>query len=155
MVTFARSVVDVPRRSAAVGAALGACPADWLADLVDQIGKASSDLLLGLGSAAAARRFPVREEVRVHSLILLHRNGPLLLPVSFVSSAPDALFVTAEADLEAARRGADHTRIQLSARFSTNSALARDRRAARWMIQDYTRRLGVRIADHLLDSAAI
>ena len=154
MVTFARSIIDVTRPSAAVEAALGECPAAWLADLVDQVGRASSDLLVSLGPAAAARRFPVRDEVRVHDLILVRQDGPLLLPMSLASSAPDTVFATAEADLEAARQGAGHTRVELSARFTTNPSLTCDRRVVRWMTQDYTRRLGARIADHLLGSAA-
>ncbi|MBO0706257.1 MAG: hypothetical protein J2P39_13110 [Candidatus Dormibacteraeota bacterium] len=75
--------------------------------------------------------------------------------MSLVSSAPDALLVSAEADLEAAPQGAGHTRILLSARYSMRTPPACDRRAVRWTIQDYTRRLGARIADHLLDSAAV
>lgn len=154
MVTFARSIFEVTRPSAAVEAALGETPAAWLADLVDQVGKASSDLILSLGPAAVGRRFPVYDEIRVHRLVLLHRDGPLLLPVSFSSSSSEAVFAGGEADLEAARRGAGHTRIELLARFTTNPALVCDRRVFRWMAQDYTRRLGARIAAHLLDSAA-
>lgn len=154
MVTFARSIFDVTRPRAAVEAALGETPAAWLADLVDQVGKASSDLILGLGPAAAGRRFPVYDEIRVHTLVLLHRDGPLLLPVSLSSSSSEAVFTAAEADLEAARHGSGHTRIELSARYTTNPALVCDRRVFRWMTQDYTRRLGARIADHLLGTAA-
>jgi hypothetical protein len=154
VVTFARSIIDVTRPSAAVEAALGESPAAWVADLVDQVGRASADLLLSLGESASTHRFPVRDDVRVHRLILLRKDGPLLLPLSFGSSAPDAVFTSAEADLEAARRGAGLTRVELSARFTPNAGLAGDRRVLRWMTQDYTRRLGARIADHLLGSAA-
>ena len=155
VVMFASADIEVAQPFGEVAVVLEESPASWLAALIEEAGRDSSELLDTVGPEGSAYRFPILEEVTVHPA--LHMDGGLVVPIAWGSAAPEALFRVGEADLfvvpleEPAR-----TRIELSARVSaaTDTPGGGPNLELLEATQAYMRRLAELIGAHLLHHVA-
>ena len=152
-VLFASSTLDVARSPHQVEAALREQPAGWLAGLIEDAWRADVGLLQRLGLGDGRGRLPLREEAEVHPAIQL--GDSLLVPLGWHSLSPDAIFPTAEIDLEAAALddGAVCARIELRARLTAARARVADPALVE-AVGQYMRELTARIGAHLLSHLA-
>jgi hypothetical protein len=147
-VLFASATLDVARPPREVEATLREGPAGWLTGLIEEAWQAEGGLLPQL-SPDGRGRFPLREEAEVHSAVQLGEG--LLVPLGWHSLSPDAIFPSAEIDLEATQ-SATGTRIEPRARLTTSTTHAADPamvQAAWQYVCELTARMGAHLLSHL------
>ena len=147
-VLFASATLDVARPPREVEATLREGPAGWLTGLIEEAWQAEGGLLPQL-SPDGRGRFPLREEAEVHSATQLGEG--LLVPLGWHSLSTEAIFPSAEMDLEATPlvESATGTRLELRARLTTATARAADSALVE-AAQQYVCELTARVSAHLL-----
>ena len=155
LVTFASADIEVARPFGELEAVLRESPPTWLAALIEEAGKDSSELLDTVGPVGSGYRFPILEEVKVHPALQV--DGGLVVPLEWGSAAPDAIFRVGEADLLVIP-AEEPTRAQIDLRVRVSAATDGPGIGPDLVVleatQAYTRRVAELIVAHLLDRVA-
>ncbi len=137
---------------------LGDDPGRWLVAIVEESARWEGELVSRVGFEAAHRWVGRRDGIAIGPSVPF--GGGLLLPVSWRSTEPRALFPMVEADLQVAPLGRDLTQLSVNARYEPSPSgpgMGLDRtllhRVAEAVIGDLLRRVASALRSRLEDRA--